>query len=590
MMRREAKERKRNKNHKGLLFFMPLLAGLYGLAISFVGGLIIMGGFSVTSELISFAFEIAAIVFSIFLVLKIMPRKFPWMRNYSFERPNWYVIAAIVLLMPLFFALENAIVYLLSFKWAAFEYDTITYTAEELTEDLVKSVSAVFLAPIYEEISFRFMPLTVYKKKVARIVVCVIMSALFAWLHAGNWMEVFIDAMVYSALFLLTKNIWVSICAHACNNLYVTVLAILSYLGLEGRMARGTTMVVIPPTAALIGSAVMAAAGVAVIIYGRKKHKEEKERTSKLMNDRAVREFIRSNARPVELAEYNYFFEKGSKKDIVNALLEFQNPDGGFGHALEADNWNPNSTPIATNDAILKLNRADALDKDAQIVIDAARYLKSGDGFDPVKKKWYFALASNRDYPHAIWWVPEEGSDGITDFNPTVSLATFLVCYSEDDGYYADIVKDAFDFLLKAEKMGSDDIKCYQHAYYMLVKTDHTDLVDLAAAKEAIVRLIDGAICRDISKYGREYAATPSDFFVGEAWDAFYNSSFDGLIDGELNNLVNIQLEDGGFDIYWQWYTDYPEFEEARNMWRPRVSLERLLFWRGAAARSGSRG
>lgn len=272
------REKKKNKQHRGLLFFMPLLAFLYGLSISFVGGLIIMGGFSVTKELCSFAVEIAAVIFSILLVRKLMPRKFPQMRNYSFERPNWYVTAAIVLLMPLFIAAENAIVYLISFKWAAFEYETITYTAEELTEDLVKSVSAVFLAPIYEEISFRFMPLTVYKKKGARIAVCVIMSALFAWLHGGNWMAVFIDAVVYSALFLTTKNIWVSICAHACNNLYATVLAILSYFGIEGQMARGTTMILIPPTAVMVDSAVMAAAGVAVIIYGRRKYKEEKER------------------------------------------------------------------------------------------------------------------------------------------------------------------------------------------------------------------------------------------------------------------------------------------------------------------------
>ena len=43
--------------------------------------------------------------------------------------------------------------------------------------------------------------------------------------------------------------------------------------------------------------------------------------------------------------------------------------------------------------------------------------------------------------------------------------------------------------------------------------------------------------------------------------------------------LAEYQNPDGGFDISWQWYTPYPEFSQARDWWRPRVTTDKLLFF-----------
>ena len=38
-------------------------------------------------------------------------------------------------------------------------------------------------------------------------------------------------------------------------------------------------------------------------------------------------------------------------------------------------------------------------------------------------------------------------------------------------------------------------------------------------------------------------------------------------------------MEDGGFDTTWKWYTPYTdEYEQARAWWRPRITIEKLLF------------
>ena len=61
-----------------------------------------------------------------------------------------------------------------------------------------------------------------------------------------------------------------------------------------------------------------------------------------------IRIFIYRNARPFELSLWKYFFENGSKEDVIEALTFYQNEDGGFGNALEADSLNPNSSPYTT--------------------------------------------------------------------------------------------------------------------------------------------------------------------------------------------------------------------------------------------------
>ena len=60
-----------------------------------------------------------------------------------------------------------------------------------------------------------------------------------------------------------------------------------------------------------------------------------------------ARKWICLNARPIDRARFAYLFENGSREAVLSALAEYQNEDGGFGHALEADCFNPNSGTIS---------------------------------------------------------------------------------------------------------------------------------------------------------------------------------------------------------------------------------------------------
>ena len=295
------------------------------------------------------------------------------------------------------------------------------------------------------------------------------------------------------------------------------------------------------------------------------------------MNIEAAKNFVIKNARPLELSLYKYFFENEDKSNVLTELRNFQNDDGGFGHGLEADNWNPNSNPIATNDAIITLYRIGALTKENEMVKAIVRYLGSHDSFDEEKRRWLFAIESNENYPHATWW--KKDGDGISHFNPTVSLSAFMVCFGNEKSrdYYVNIVKEAFLHLSELENFG-DELKCYMLAHQMLSAFGINDVINLYATQKEIENKLLEIICTDTAKYGVEYVPVPSDFFCG-VYKEFLTDKIYPLIAAEKEIMGKIQKDDGGFDISWQWYTEYKEFETARNWWRPRLTIDKILFW-----------
>ena len=293
------------------------------------------------------------------------------------------------------------------------------------------------------------------------------------------------------------------------------------------------------------------------------------------MNRNAAKQFILQHARPIDLAIYKYFFENEPNKIVIDELLKYQNEDGGFGNGLEPDYWNPNSSPIATNDAIITLYRVGALEQNTEIVNGIVRYLKSYDSFDEDKKRWLFAIDSNKDYPHAIWW--EKNEDGINGFNPTISLATFLICYGNRTLLYEEIIRAGLKYLEDNDDVSGDALKCYLLSYELLKNNHIVDIIDLQYLKNLICKRINDAICKDIEKYGVEYVPMPSDFFSGTYLE-FITSEIKLLVDAEKGILGKLQKEDGGFDISWKWCTQYSEFEQARNWWRPRITIDKLLF------------
>ena len=61
-----------------------------------------------------------------------------------------------------------------------------------------------------------------------------------------------------------------------------------------------------------------------------------------------ARAFLAEGARPREQARLAFHLDGADADAVIHELAQFQNADGGFGHALEGDFRLPDSSPLAT--------------------------------------------------------------------------------------------------------------------------------------------------------------------------------------------------------------------------------------------------
>ena len=142
-----------------------------------------------------------------------------------------------------------------------------------------------------------------------------------------------------------------------------------------------------------------------------------------------AKEFMYRYARPLDLARFQYHFENGSKEAVINVLSYYQNKDGGFGHAVEADCWNPNSIPLHSNTASDIIRDMVFEDASHPVIQGLLKWYGSGEHFNG--KTWAITVPSNNDYPHAPWWHTDSISSCHTDYNGTSQIAGFIVRYAE---------------------------------------------------------------------------------------------------------------------------------------------------------------
>lgn len=293
-----------------------------------------------------------------------------------------------------------------------------------------------------------------------------------------------------------------------------------------------------------------------------------------------AKKFIYQNARPLDLARWKFHFESGDKNEILKYLEVFQNDDGGFGYGLELDTFNPNSSPIQTWKAIVRLEELGIYEKDNPVIKKILRYLNSGKDFDEKTQQWMIVVPTNNDYPHAIWWEYKD-DNFIQEYNPTACFAGFIIYYADKntDLYKkgVKIAKSAFNWL-KVNKSNSDSIKCFMQLYNYLKLANINNLIDLTELANLIKNNLINCICKDVSKWYEEYVDIPSYIFK--------NINEEGVkecityIKKEIDILPYKQLDDGSFGITWKWWTDYPEWQIARHFWLSDIIIEKLLFYR----------
>lgn len=300
-----------------------------------------------------------------------------------------------------------------------------------------------------------------------------------------------------------------------------------------------------------------------------------------------ARRFIYRNARPLDLARWKYHFENGRKEDVVECLKAYQNADGGFGHGLEADNLNPHSIPMQVWKASVVIEEIGGLHKTDPMIQSMLHYLENTEEFDG--ESWSYVTASNNDYPHASWWhyphpdwYQECGAELFNrKYNPTASLAGFILFYAErDSALYArarKIARRAIDDL-ETHQVEADMhvLPCYVQMYQYITKAELGETFEAEHLRGLLDKLVAGLICKDLVTSGTGYVCRPSYFFQTRD-SAFYAANREAA-QNECEFIRKSQLPDGSYAVPWNWGGYPEEWAVSKNWWKASITVDNMIF------------
>lgn len=296
-----------------------------------------------------------------------------------------------------------------------------------------------------------------------------------------------------------------------------------------------------------------------------------------------ARRFIYRNARPLDTARYQYHFENGSREAVLQALAAYQNEDGGFGHALEQDAWNPHSWPIPTCTAVSILREIGMEDKDHPVIHRLLKYLVSGADFDG--HVWACMVKTNNDYPHAPWWEMGSESTCHQDYNPGAGLAGFLIRYADKGSEAYDLGKRITEEAYQAYMIKDLLNDMHEAALYVQLLEDakasrfESEIFDAHKLEEKLRRQVSHLITKDKQAWENSYICRPSQFFYQK--DSVWYRDNQDWAEYECDFIRATQEVDGGWAIHWSWQAYPDEWSISKNWWRGTVAVNNLLYLKG---------
>lgn len=295
-----------------------------------------------------------------------------------------------------------------------------------------------------------------------------------------------------------------------------------------------------------------------------------------------IRKWIYRNARQIELSLWEYYFENGSKENVITALMHYQNEDGGFGNTLEADSWNPNSSPYTTAYAISILKSIGLKDTNHAIMQGIFNYLNCGQHFE--NNMWLFTIPSNDEYARAPWWTYNSESNKSESIGVTAELIAFVLQYfpttSELYQKVVPIAKEMFEKLMEIENFGDMGI----NGIIILAETIkelNIGLIDMEKILLILQKLVFDSIERDTGKWPF-YGVRPSNYINSP--NSIYYKQNEDIVQKELDYLIDTRPQISVWDITWSWFDNnekYPrEFAISENWWKAYKAIEKMVFLR----------
>jgi hypothetical protein len=302
----------------------------------------------------------------------------------------------------------------------------------------------------------------------------------------------------------------------------------------------------------------------------------------KKVNLNHIASWMHKNARELEIAIWKYHFDGGSKEDVVNALMYYQNEDGGFGNAVDPDNWNVNSIPYATLFVINILNDIEFYDMQHPIYIGIKWYIDTESNFP---EGWTFTVATNKDYPHANFYNYDDNYNKIESTGIILGFCSFIIEHYNDSKIYSAVL-ELVDKML--EKLYSDNLGDMGATGYILLvnamKHAQIDGYDYDKLELRLKELVNNSIQRNPEQWAY-YGYRPSDYIKSK--DSIFYQDNNDIVNEELDFLHDTLPENDVWPISWSWFENSGEYPKesviSGNWWKSIKAIERAKFLKNFA-------
>ncbi len=274
------------------------------------------------------------------------------------------------------------------------------------------------------------------------------------------------------------------------------------------------------------------------------------------------RQFIAGHARPLEAARMRVHFDGAPVTEAAAELAKYQNPDGGFGRALEPDLRSPHSSALATMHA-LALMRELGPQGFAHLAGPAIAYLLAS--YDGASQTWRIIPREAGDSPHAPWWEQDRLAETFNHFqlNPTARLLGYWYDYQElvPPALLASLSEQVLGRVRESSRLEMADFA----ACASLLDTAGLAADYRQALLGELLRLLPTAVTTDPAGWA-DYSLRPLE--VVPRPQARLYPALQESIQANLEYTVATQNPDGSWTPTWTWMGAYPQvWALARGEW-----------------------
>lgn len=286
-------------------------------------------------------------------------------------------------------------------------------------------------------------------------------------------------------------------------------------------------------------------------------------------NLESARSFVEEYGRKLDRRLLAFDLDDGSTAAVIEALGAYQNEDGGFGKALEADVRMEASSVLATTVAFQYLRRVNAPGSDP-LVGAGIRYLR--DTFDAQAQIWPIVPPEVDEAPHAPWWnhAGTEKAFGGFRLNPTAEVLGYLLDFP--DAAPPDLLARLTETVVSRveeipEEMEMHELMCCIRLAETRSLPDGVKMALVPRVERAAERIVE----RDPEKWSG-YCVKPLSLVHGPKSPLAALLAED--VQRELDYEIETQGPDGAWGPNWSWGGD--AWLQAERDWKGYITVHML--------------